>query len=265
MVNSAAGSSSEEEEEGEERDARALKEEWLVFFPKKKRLFLELELFGDFPGEVGVGGAGAIAEVAVGGGFLVLGLEHVEFADEHAGAEVEVGLDDGQNVSVRFGAGAVGVDEDGEGFRDADGVGHLDEAAFGEFCGHDRFGDPAAVIGGGTVDFRRIFSGESAAAVGAPAPVGVDDDLATGEAAVALGPADGEHARGVDVVDGLVVEEMRRNDGLNDVLHQVLFDVVLRVRGVVLRADDNGVDAQRRQEAALLLVFDGDLGLAVRP
>ena len=65
----------------------------------------------------------------------------------------------------------------------------------------------------------------------AHAAVGVDDDLAAGEAAVALGPADHEAAGGVDEVLGLLVEQLGGDDRLDDLLEDVLAHGLDRARG----------------------------------
>mmetsp|Transcript_14467 Transcript_14467/g.51425 ORF Transcript_14467/g.51425 Transcript_14467/m.51425 type:complete len:328 (-) Transcript_14467:270-1253(-) len=127
-----------------------------------------------------------------------------------------------------------------------------------------RLGHPPSRVGAGAVDLGHVLTGEGAAAVRAPAAVRVDDDLAAGEAAVALGAADGEEARRVDVVDGLVVEHVGGDERLDHVLHQVQLELLLRVLRVVLRRDDDGVHAEGLHEAALLLVLNSDLRLAVR-
>ncbi len=74
--------------------------------------------------------------------------------------------------------------------RHADGVGDLQLAAPREARGHDVLGHPAAGVRGGAVDLRRILARERAAAVAGHAAVGVDDDLAAGQARVAHRPAD---------------------------------------------------------------------------
>src|SRR3546814_19647933 len=51
--------------------------------------------------------------------------------------------------------------------------------------GHHVLGHVAGRVGGRTVDLGRVFARERAAAVRAGAAVGVDDDLAAGEAAIA--------------------------------------------------------------------------------
>ena len=92
------------------------------------------------------------------------------------------------------------------------------------------------------------------------AAVGVDDDLAAGQAGVALRAADDEAAGGVDVVLRILVEQLRGDDGLDDQLDHVAADRLERGLRRVLRGDDDRVDAHR---AARLVVFDGDLGLSV--
>jgi hypothetical protein len=79
-------------------------------------------------------------------------------------------------------AGAERINEDADRLRVADGVGHLQLGDGGEAGGHDVLRDPAAHVGGGAVHLGRILAREGAAAVAAPATVGVDDDLAAGEA-----------------------------------------------------------------------------------
>ena len=81
---------------------------------------------------------------------------------------------------------------------DADGVGDLHLAALGEAGGDDVLGHVAGRVGAGAVDLARVLAREGAAAVRRGAAVGVDDDLAAGEAAVAHGAADDELAGGVD-------------------------------------------------------------------
>jgi hypothetical protein len=76
----------------------------------------------------------------------------------------------------------------------ADGVRDLDLAAGGEPGGDDVLGDPAHGVGGGAVHLGRVLAGEGAAAVPGVAAVGVDDDLAAGEAGVAHRTADDELA-----------------------------------------------------------------------
>ena len=98
-------------------------------------------------------------------------------------------------------AGAVQVDIDRQRLGDADGVAELDRAAIGEAGGDDVLGEVARGIGGRAVDLGGVLAREGAAAMRGRAAIGVDDDLAAGEAGVAIGPADDELAGRVDVPD----------------------------------------------------------------
>ena len=101
-------------------------------------------------------------------------------------------------------AGAVQVDIDRQRLGDADGVGELDRAAVGEAGRDDVLGEIARRIGGRAVDLGRVLAGEGAAAVRGRAAIGVDDDLAAGQAGVAVRAADDELAGRVDVPDGVL-------------------------------------------------------------
>ena len=74
-------------------------------------------------------------------------------------------------------------------------------AAVGEAGGDDVLGEIARGIGGRAVDLGRVLAREGAAAMRGRAAIGVDDDLAAGEAAIAVGAADDELAGRVDVPD----------------------------------------------------------------
>src|SRR6185369_3295130 len=102
--------------------------------------------------------------------------------------------------------------------RHADRVADLNLAAVGNARGDDVLGDVARSVGGRAVDFRRILARERAAAVTGPAAVGVYDDLAPGQAAVADRTADDEHAGRVDVVLGALVQPLGRQHRLEDFL-----------------------------------------------
>src|SRR6185436_19855900 len=94
--------------------------------------------------------------------------------------------------------GPEAVDHYRDGPGDADRVGHLDLAAVREARGHDVLRHPAGGVAGGAVDLGGVLAAERAAAVAGHAAVGVDDDLAAGEPAVAHRAADDELAGRVD-------------------------------------------------------------------
>ena len=98
------------------------------------------------------------------------------------------------------------------------------------------------------------------------AAVGVDDDLASGEAGVTDGSADHEDAGRVDqqaLVEGVFVEELAVSlgqDGRDHVLPEVGADLRLVVDALgVLGGDQDLLDRDRLAVG----VADGDLGLAV--
>src|SRR5687767_1782632 len=102
----------------------------------------------------------------------------------------------------------MGVDIERQGFADPDRISELDGAAAGETGGDDILGKVARDISGRPVDLGRVLARESSASVRGRAAVGVDDDLAAGKAGVAIGAADLETAGGVDVIDGVVAQQM---------------------------------------------------------
>ena len=108
-------------------------------------------------------------------------------------------------TGMRLGAEAVDLERDR--VRDADRVGDLELAAAGEPGGDDVLRDVAGGVGGRAVDLGRILAGERAAAVAGGAAVGVDDDLAAGQAGVAHRAADDELAGRVAVEEVLVAEQ----------------------------------------------------------
>ena len=101
---------------------------------------------------------------------------------------------------------------------DADGVGQLDLAPLSEAGGHDVLGDVSGHVGSGAVDLRGVFAAEGTAAVPAHSAVGVDDDLPSGHARVAVRTADDEFPRRVDVVCQRAIDQIRGQDRLDDLL-----------------------------------------------
>src|SRR5690606_7611559 len=224
------------------------------------------DLVGALPGE---GGEGVIthglllrstAKVTVGSGFLVHRVEQVEHLGDRVRTQVEHLADQLDDQLLGDLVGAEGVDRDGGRLGHADGVGHLDLAAVGQAGGDDVLGHVAAGVGGRTVDLGRVLAGEGAAAVTGHAAIGVDDDLAPGQAAVAHRAADHELAGRVDVELGVLVQQLGRQGVLDDQLHDGLFQVVLADVRVVLGGQHHGIDADH----LAAVVTAGDLGLGVR-
>lgn len=240
--------------------------------------------------------------MAVGGSLVVLGLAEGKIASEGTGAGIELDLD---NVSDGLGGealllGAVGLNEEGEGLGNADGVRKLDAGTLAESGLDDGLGHPTAGVGGRAIDLGGVLSGEGSATVGTPTAVGVNDDLTAGEAGISLRSTDDELATGVDVevAGGLVVDgegglaglELDALEGLDDdvvvdelvhlghgggnlllagvggaVVLAILLLGALGLGGLgVLGGDDDGVDLDGGDRSiGVLLVLDGDLGLAI--
>src|SRR5665811_2536268 len=116
-------------------------------------------------------------------------------------------------------------------------------------------------VAGGAINLRRILAAERAATVAPHATIRVDDDLAPGEAGVALRTSDDEASGWIDVeLDGLVAQlfrDHRLDDFGYDRLAELLGGDVLRV----LRRDDDGLDTDRKS----VLIENRNLGLAVGP
>src|SRR5256885_11886199 len=112
--------------------------------------------------------------------------QQVEHLDDALRAQVEVPLHQLGEFLVRELAGTVRGDHHARGPRDADRVGDLDQAFGRESRGDDVLGDVTRGVSCRAVDLGRVLAGECAAAVRRRAAVGVHDDLAAGEPAVAL-------------------------------------------------------------------------------
>ena len=205
--------------------------------------------------------------MSIGRGLLHDRAAEVEVTNDATGAEVKVLLDDLHQLQVSLtrasGGSAVSVHEDGQGVGEADAVGQLHKGTVAQTSGHEGLGDPAASVGSRAVHLGGVLAGESTSTVGSPASVGVDDDLATSEASITVRTTNDESARGVEVVDGLVIEVLGGHDVLNDVLHQVRADLLVGDILGVLSRDHNGVHTLGDHAAILILVLAGDLGLAV--
>src|SRR5438876_5171324 len=185
------------------------------------------------------------AEVAVRGCLPVDRPAHAEAFDDLLRAEVEVLVDESPDDLVVDGPGAERLDVQRHRLRDADDVRDLDLAARREMGGDDVLRDVARGVRARAVDLRRVLAAERAAAVRCVAAIRVDDDLAPGEAGVAHRPADDELAGAVDDVARVRVDQVRRDRGADDgVLHVAAKALDVDVL-VVLRRDDDRVDAPR--------------------
>ena len=200
------------------------------------------------------------------GSLYVTRLAEVEHLFDAGRGEVEELRNESFDLAVVNLACAERVHENGNRSRIADGVSNLNFATTGEACGDDVLCNVACCVCAAAVHLGRILAAECATAVTTHAAVCIDDDLTAGKAAVAVRATDNELASRVHENFGLLVEELGRNDLLDEFfVNSLLDDGVLERLAVhefvVLGGDDDVVYANR---AVLFVVFDGDLGLGVR-
>src|SRR5690606_36022898 len=112
----------------------------------------------------------------------------IEHLDNAGRTQIEMVLDQLHQLLFLDLAGAVSIYADRYRAGNADRVGKLDLALVREPCSHDVLRYVSSSIGRGAVHLRRILAGEGAAAVTGIAAVRVNDDLAAGEAGIALRP-----------------------------------------------------------------------------
>ena len=186
----------------------------------------------------------------------------VEAVDDRGGAQVEVLVDQPYQVGVRQLPGPECLECDRGRMRDADRVGDLHLDPVRQPRRDDVAGDVPGGVRGRAVHLRRVFATEGAAAVAGDAAVGVDDDLAAGQPGVARRTARDEAPGRVHVDLALVDpgEQFGRTDGVDHEPPHVLAQLLDANAGVVLRGDDDRLEALR----AAVLVLHRDLRLAVR-
>src|ERR1043166_4342799 len=212
---------------------------------------------GSLPGEA----LFVATEVPVSRGGFVNRPAQVEFFDDAAGSQLEIITHELRDRGFADASGAGGIDEHRNRVRHADGVRELDQTTIGETGGDDVFRDVARHVGSGTIDLRRVFAGERAAAVRCVTTVGIDDDLASGQTGIALRAASHETARRVDVILRIFIEQFRRDGVLDDFLFDLGTQLFVADVCVVLRRNDDGFEAER----PAIAILDRHLRFSIRP
>ncbi len=225
------------------------------------------------------------AHVPIGSSLLINGVAELQAVFDSFGTEIEqlVNLAGYLTVAHADMAATVSIHEDIDGTRHADGVAYLHQHLVRHTGSYQILGNVAGSICCAAVYLRRVFAGESAAAVGTLAAVGIYNNLAPRQPGVTVRTTDYELARGIDVVCDMVVEQCQHlfmMDGSNNTRHQNLdyiptdlsehFFISLELCGlavvgrlyevVVLGGDYDGVDAYGR---AVVIIFDGHLALGI--
>src|SRR5262249_44418966 len=159
-------------------------------------------LVGTLPAE----GGKLATEVAVAGGLAVDRPAQVQGLDDAARRQLEVLADELDELVLANAAlgVAVGLDPDIERIGIADGIRELHLARAGRVGGAVVLGDGAGHVGGRAIALGGVLAAEGAAAMPAAAAVGVDDDLAPGQAAIAVRTAHEETAGRVHVAANAV-------------------------------------------------------------
>jgi len=165
---------------------------------------------------------GWVAKVTVRSSLEVLGLLQVELLDNNTGPQVPVLLNYGNEFLVALLASAISVNVDRERLGNSNRVRKLDEDATSESSGNEGLGNPTSSISSGPINLGEVLAAEGTTTVSTPATVGVNNDLAASKASITLGATNDEAAGWLDVVDGIVIKEMGRDDLLDDLLLDLL-------------------------------------------
>src|SRR5205807_3597634 len=92
------------------------------------------------------------------------------------------------------------------------------------------------------------------------AAIGVDDDLAPGQSRVALRAASHKASGGINMILGLIVEQVAGHRVSDNVFANLRSKLFVRHFGSVLRRDYHRVDPER----TAISVFNCNLGLTIR-
>src|SRR5215217_7034014 len=158
-------------------------------------------LVGALPGELRF----AAAEMSECRGFLVNRTAKVECLNDPARCQLEVGTHEIADLVFVHEAGSEGVGVHGHRLRHANRVGQLHLAAIGEARRDDILRNVTRHVARRAVNFCRVFARKSATAMRRRTTVSVDDDLAAGNAGVAMWAADDEAPSRIDQVLGVLV------------------------------------------------------------
>jgi len=200
-----------------------------------------------------------MAEVAVVGGFRVNGAAETEMANDFGWAEIKCLMNRFLDPFEANFLGVEGIEADRDGMGMTNGVGELDFHAIGEASGDNVFGDIPTHVGGAAVNFGGVFTAEGATPVATGSAVGIDDDFATGQAAIPFGSPDDEATGGVHEEFGAVIEHPFGENFADELFDNELLDLAMGDVVAVLSGNHDRGDA----EGFVLTVLNGDLGFGV--
>lgn len=122
---------------------------------------------------------------------------------------------------------------------------HLNKTPLAESPLHQRLCNPSSSVGSRAIHLRVVLAGEGTSSVSSPTPVRVNNDLPARETRIALRSSDDEIPARVDVVFGLLVQELRRDHRLDGFLHDLGPELVQGDLLGVLDRHDDGVHVER--------------------
>lgn len=224
----------------------------------KQLITLQLEFLALFPREF------LSSEVSIGSSRLEDGLIQSEITDDAARTKIEVLIDDLDNFGLRVLGGSVRVDMDGERVVYTNRIGELDQTTVAHTGVDKGLGNPTRSVSSRAIHLRRILSREGTASMGSPTTIGIDNDLTTCQTRVSAGSTDHKATRGVQVEDCLVVQQLGRDDGLDDVFHEIVTDLLVADVVVVLGRDNHSVYADRNHVTMVFLILNCNLSLSIR-
>jgi hypothetical protein len=224
---------------------------------------LKVEVLRSLPCEVSI----IAAEMSVSRGLLHAWSAQVQVTNDATGSEVEVVLDNLSQILVRLvGSGeasAVRVNEDRKGMRKTNSVTELNKASVAKASVHQRLGDPSGSVSSRSIDLGGVLTGEGTSSVGTPTSIGINDNLSAGKTSITVRSTNDESARGVQMVDGLLIQVLGRDHLGDNVLHKLSLDVLVGDILRMLGGDQHGVDTDRDHAAIVVLVLASDLGLTI--
>ena len=198
--------------------------------------------------------------MAVGCRLLVDGSQQIQALDDAGWSQGEVLFDQFHDGFFRNGIGPIGVHADGNRPCHTDGIRQLDFAFPGQAGCHHVLGYVTGCVGRTPVHLGGILPGESAAPMTGHAAIGIHDDFPPGQTGIPLRTADDEPAGGIDVVDGVFVQQVSRNHRFDYVFQDVPAQLFHGNFRSMLGGDHNGIHADR----FVVFIFHRHLGFTIR-
>ena len=140
----------------------------------------------------------------------------IQITDDRCRTKIKYFVDDLGDSLIGDLAGTECIYHDRYRTGNTDRISELDLALICDTGSYDILCDITGCICCGTVDLRRVFTGESSAAVTGISAVCINDDLSSRKAAVALRTADYETSGRVDEDLGVLIDKLLRKDRIND-------------------------------------------------